>query len=258
MVQPDSGSVLLLSSLVLHNIAQGIFETIVEQAPLAIEELMNELEEEELSEEDELSEEVEELSEEEAQERGVLFREPPKGEDCTLHGDSLSWSQLVVDPYLPLLSHPLTSALTPQVCSQCGSWADLGNKYMCCSLSQRPLRAPRLLTTPQALLLSPGILPAPLRSLPCVTPALSTVSSAASHSLPSSLNGHFCGGSLFGVNHLKLHKSLAHLSGLSPTTGCPAPPTRMGAGVSLALGAGPAGSSWWRKRVRTKSRRQHE
>lgn len=229
MVQPDSGSVLLLSSLVLHNIAQGIFETIVEQAPLAIEELMNELEEEELSEEDELSEEVEELSEEEAQERGVLFREPPKGEDCTLHGDSLSWSQLVVDPYLPLLSHPLTSALTPQVCSQCGSWADLGNKYMCCSLSQRPLRAPRLLTTPQALLLSPGILPAPLRSLPCVTPALSTVSSAASHSLPSSLNGHFCGGSLFGVNHLKLHKSLAHLSGLSPTTGCPAPPTRMGA-----------------------------
>ncbi|XP_055270832.1 ribosomal RNA processing protein 1 homolog A [Moschus berezovskii] len=56
-------------SLVLHNIAQGIFETIVEQAPLAIEELMNELEEEE-------------LSEEEAQERGVLSREPPKGSVC--------------------------------------------------------------------------------------------------------------------------------------------------------------------------------
>ena len=44
MVQPDGGSVFSLSSLVLHNIAQGIFETIVEQAPLAIEELMNELE----------------------------------------------------------------------------------------------------------------------------------------------------------------------------------------------------------------------
>ncbi|KAF4020651.1 hypothetical protein G4228_012604 [Cervus hanglu yarkandensis] len=63
-------------SLVLHNIAQGIFETIVEQAPLAIEELMNELEEEELSEEEE------ELLEEEAQERGMLSREPPKGSVC--------------------------------------------------------------------------------------------------------------------------------------------------------------------------------
>ncbi|XP_065798997.1 ribosomal RNA processing protein 1 homolog A isoform X2 [Muntiacus reevesi] len=68
-------------SLVLHNIAQGIFEAIVEQAPLAIEELMNELEEEELSEE-ELSEEEEELSEEEAQERGMLSRKPPKGSVC--------------------------------------------------------------------------------------------------------------------------------------------------------------------------------
>ncbi|XP_068821645.1 ribosomal RNA processing protein 1 homolog A isoform X2 [Capricornis sumatraensis] len=68
-------------SLVLHNIAQGIFETIVEQAPLAIEELMNELEEEELSEEEALSEE-EVLEEEEAQEPGVLSREPPKGSVC--------------------------------------------------------------------------------------------------------------------------------------------------------------------------------
>ncbi|XP_036707477.1 ribosomal RNA processing protein 1 homolog A [Balaenoptera musculus] len=34
-------------SLVLHNITRGVFEAIVEQAPLAIEELMNELEEEE-------------------------------------------------------------------------------------------------------------------------------------------------------------------------------------------------------------------
>lgn len=107
MVQPDSGSVLPLSSLVLHNIAQGIFETIVEQAPLAIEELMNELEEEELSEEEE------ELLEEEAQERGMLSREPPKGEDCTLHGDSLRWTLTFLScPTPSLLPSPLKSVLS--------------------------------------------------------------------------------------------------------------------------------------------------
>lgn len=37
------GSASPLSSLVLHNIARGIFETIVEQAPFAIEDLMNEM-----------------------------------------------------------------------------------------------------------------------------------------------------------------------------------------------------------------------
>ncbi|XP_042637773.1 ribosomal RNA processing protein 1 homolog A [Orycteropus afer afer] len=58
----------------LHNIARGIFETIVEQAPFAIEDLMNELDEEEegddkeeeLSEEDDLEEnDLEEMEEEE-------------------------------------------------------------------------------------------------------------------------------------------------------------------------------------------------
>ncbi|XP_049730936.1 ribosomal RNA processing protein 1 homolog A [Elephas maximus indicus] len=41
----------------LHNIARGIFETIVEQAPFAIEDLMNELGEQEEGEEEEMSEE---------------------------------------------------------------------------------------------------------------------------------------------------------------------------------------------------------
>ncbi|KAK1344283.1 hypothetical protein QTO34_014848 [Cnephaeus nilssonii] len=59
-------------SLVLHNINRGIFETIVEQAPLAIEDLMNEMEEEEG-----------EMSEDDGQEQGVpskkLFEKPPGG-----------------------------------------------------------------------------------------------------------------------------------------------------------------------------------
>ncbi|XP_036099280.1 ribosomal RNA processing protein 1 homolog A [Molossus molossus] len=63
-------------SLVLHNITQGIFETIVEQAPFAIEDLMNELEEEE-------EEEEEEMSEEDEQEQDVpskkLFEKLPEG-----------------------------------------------------------------------------------------------------------------------------------------------------------------------------------
>lgn len=61
------------SSLVLHNITRGIFETIVEQAPFAIEDLMDEMEEEE--EESEGDEEEEDVSSKK------LLREPPKGED---------------------------------------------------------------------------------------------------------------------------------------------------------------------------------
>ncbi|XP_028360591.1 ribosomal RNA processing protein 1 homolog A [Phyllostomus discolor] len=59
-------------SLVLHNITRGIFETIVEQAPFAIEDLMGEMEEEE-EEEEEGDEEEEDVSSKK------LFREPPKG-----------------------------------------------------------------------------------------------------------------------------------------------------------------------------------
>ncbi|XP_036301580.1 ribosomal RNA processing protein 1 homolog A isoform X2 [Pipistrellus kuhlii] len=66
-------------SLVLHNINRGIFETIVEQAPLAIEDLMNEMEDEE----DEEEEEEGEMSEDDGQEQGVppknLFEKPPEG-----------------------------------------------------------------------------------------------------------------------------------------------------------------------------------
>lgn len=58
--------------LVLHSITRGIFETIVEQAPLAIEELMNELEAQE-------EEEEEETSEGEEQDRAVLPGKPPRG-----------------------------------------------------------------------------------------------------------------------------------------------------------------------------------
>ncbi|KAB0398097.1 hypothetical protein E2I00_019745, partial [Balaenoptera physalus] len=57
-------------SLVLHNITRGVFEAIVEQAPLAIEELMNELEEEE----------------EEERDGDTPSGEPPEGEDRTDRG----------------------------------------------------------------------------------------------------------------------------------------------------------------------------
>ncbi|XP_070263206.1 ribosomal RNA processing protein 1 homolog A [Myotis yumanensis] len=55
-------------SVVLHNINRGIFEAIVEQAPLAIEDLMNEMEEEEG-----------EMSEDDGQEQGVASKKPPEG-----------------------------------------------------------------------------------------------------------------------------------------------------------------------------------
>ncbi|XP_054432343.1 ribosomal RNA processing protein 1 homolog A isoform X2 [Pteronotus mesoamericanus] len=59
-------------SMVLHNITRGIFETIVEQAPFAIEDLMGEMEEEE-----------EEMSEGEEQEEDMpskkLFEKPRRG-----------------------------------------------------------------------------------------------------------------------------------------------------------------------------------
>ncbi|XP_059542615.1 ribosomal RNA processing protein 1 homolog A isoform X1 [Myotis daubentonii] len=64
-------------SLVLHNINRGIFETIVEQAPLAIEDLMNEMEEEEEEEEGE-------MSEDDGQEQGVASKKPPEG-SCGAH-----------------------------------------------------------------------------------------------------------------------------------------------------------------------------
>nr|XP_014686234.1 ribosomal RNA processing protein 1 homolog A isoform X1 [Equus asinus] len=68
--------------LVLHNITRGIFETIVEQAPFAIEDLMKELEEEE---DDEMSEGNEEMSAGKERERGqdVPSKKPWKG---SIHG----------------------------------------------------------------------------------------------------------------------------------------------------------------------------
>ncbi|XP_066226162.1 ribosomal RNA processing protein 1 homolog A isoform X1 [Saccopteryx leptura] len=67
-------------SLVLHNITRGILETIVEQAPFAIEDLMNEMEEEE-----------EEMSEDDEQEQNVpskrLFEKPFKGSFCGTESD---------------------------------------------------------------------------------------------------------------------------------------------------------------------------
>ena len=242
MVQPDSGSVLPLSSLVLHNIAQGIFETIVEQAPLAIEELMNELEEEELSEEDE-------LSEEEAQERGVLFREPPKGEYCALQGDSLSWSQPAVDPYLPLLSHPLASALTPEVCSQYGSWADLGNKHMCCFALPAPTPCP---PPPHN---SPGSAPVtghPPRPYEVSALCHSCPVHRFKCSLPFSTQlaqWTFLWWITFWSKSLKITQVTC--SSFWPVSHhrVPGPTHQDGSCVSLVLGAGPAGSSWWKKRV---------
>uniref|UniRef100_A0A8C3YUX1 Ribosomal RNA processing 1 n=1 Tax=Catagonus wagneri TaxID=51154 RepID=A0A8C3YUX1_9CETA len=62
--------------LVLHNITRGIFETIVEQAPLAIEELMTELE---AQEREATSEGDEATSEGEERDRAGLPGQPPRG-----------------------------------------------------------------------------------------------------------------------------------------------------------------------------------
>lgn len=77
------------SPLVLHSITRGIFETIVEQAPLAIEELMNELEAQE-------EEEEEETSEGEEQDRAVLPGKPPRGETPAPGGQCLAWVRPLV------------------------------------------------------------------------------------------------------------------------------------------------------------------
>lgn len=58
------------SSLVLHNITRGIFEAIVEQAPFAIEDLMNELD---------AREEEDGVSEDDEREQDVLSKEPGEG-----------------------------------------------------------------------------------------------------------------------------------------------------------------------------------
>lgn len=57
------------SPLVLHNITRGVLETIVEQAPFAIEDLMNELDAQE-----------EDTLEGDEQEQGFPSRKPPEGE----------------------------------------------------------------------------------------------------------------------------------------------------------------------------------
>lgn len=87
------------SSLVLHNINRGIFETIVEQAPLAIEDLMNEMEEEE---------EEGEMSEDDGQEQGMLSKKPHEGETYSVFSTTclpplcyLPWACLV-SSFLPL------------------------------------------------------------------------------------------------------------------------------------------------------------
>lgn len=90
------------SSLVLHNITRSIFETIVEQAPFAIEDLMNEMGAEDLSEGNE-------------QEPGELCEKPTRGEDrwashltCLPPLWHLPWTEPAA-----LLLGPLVSALAP-------------------------------------------------------------------------------------------------------------------------------------------------
>lgn len=109
-----------LSSLVLHNITRGIFEAIVEQAPLAIEDLMKELAEE--------------------RDGDTPSREPPEGEDrAHLIGmTGLPCSEPAValrEPCLHLLPRPLDSARPTEVRAQLCSQGDLGNKHTRCSLS---------------------------------------------------------------------------------------------------------------------------
>lgn len=97
---------LSFSSLVLHNITRSVFETIVEQAPFAIEELMNEMGVEGLPEGNE--QEPDELPEK-------LCEKPPGGEDCwASHLTCLPprWHLPWTEPAALLLG-PLVSALAP-------------------------------------------------------------------------------------------------------------------------------------------------
>ncbi|XP_062060590.1 ribosomal RNA processing protein 1 homolog A isoform X2 [Lepus europaeus] len=72
-------------SLVLHNITRGIFETIVEQAPLAIEDLEHDLEDEEEEDEEEEEEEEDEGEEQEGEsseaesQQDLRSERPPAG-----------------------------------------------------------------------------------------------------------------------------------------------------------------------------------
>lgn len=79
-----SGVCFTLSSLVLHKITQSIFEAIVEQAPLAIEDLMNELDaqsgEGEGSDEDDGDDDSDEASEDEQDLQDTAPKNQPAGE----------------------------------------------------------------------------------------------------------------------------------------------------------------------------------
>lgn len=111
------------SSLVLHNITQGIFETIVEQAPFAIEDLMNEIEEEE------------EMSEDDEQEQDVpskkLFEKPPKGEDCSVFNMACPACHISWDPCIHFLSGLLIFILAPKSVLGPAARVFFKNKHTC-------------------------------------------------------------------------------------------------------------------------------
>lgn len=145
------------SPLVLHSITRGIFETIVEQAPLAIEELMNELEAQE-------EEEEEETSEGEEQDRAVLPGKPPRGE-TPAPGSGLWWLLPGSLPSSPVLSPrfwPSSQSLFPACCQ-----GDLGNCHP--PLTPHPPPAP---TVASAAVPSPELHSAPPPLPRAASPAL--------------------------------------------------------------------------------------
>ncbi|XP_016068997.1 PREDICTED: ribosomal RNA processing protein 1 homolog A [Miniopterus natalensis] len=83
-------------TLVLHNITRGIFETIVEQAPLAIEDLMNEMEGE-VSEEDEQEQDMPAKKRFERPPKGSYGAEPDMGEEQARDNDDSAGAVLQFD-----------------------------------------------------------------------------------------------------------------------------------------------------------------
>lgn len=93
------------SSLVLHNITRGIFEAIVEQAPFAIEDLMNELDAQEGDEDG--------MSEDGDLEGDVPSKEPGEGQGQRSCGGAPVWPSKLL-----CLQGSLHSPLVCSPCSQ--------------------------------------------------------------------------------------------------------------------------------------------
>ena len=134
-----------LSSLVLHNITRGVFETIVEQAPFAIEDLMNELE----------APEEEEGTSEDEPEEDVPSKEPRRGEGHSASGvpAPVLARQASVPAGVPAFASGLVSlflSLPPAFIRGPAAGLSSRNKHVCfsspASLSQDAILTPWLLS----------------------------------------------------------------------------------------------------------------